>query len=346
RLENATADALSRLQSSSELFSMISSSLTLAIYQRIVNSWQTDLKLKEIIEKLKQGQAEKGRSSWRSLRGPNNNTYKPELVAYPGLLQPLSLPTTIWFIISMDFIESLPKSQGKTLIFMIVDKLSKYAHFIPLVHPFNAIDVAQVFLDNIYKLHGLPNTIISDRDKVFLIVNRCLECYLRCMTGEQLKQWMKCMSMAEWWYNTNHHSAINTTPYETVYGQTPPIHVPYIGGESKVEVVDRTLSSRKESIKVCKFHLKRAQDRMKSQADKKRIPKKSRSPSTQCGTLPTCNIDGVLLLEPVAVLDRRLAKKRNTATVFVLIQWEKGSKEYATWEPIEEIQNKFPHFQL
>ncbi|GJS19021.1 retrotransposable element Tf2 [Tanacetum coccineum] len=90
------------------------------------------------------------------------------------------------------------------------------------------------------------------------------------MTSEQPKQWMKWLSLAEWWYNTNHHSAINTTPYEMVYGQTPPIHVPYVGGESKMEVVDRTLSAREEAIEVCKFHLKRAQDRMKSHSDKKR----------------------------------------------------------------------------
>ena len=225
---------------------------------------------------------------------------KPDLAAYPGLLQPLPLPTTIWSHISMDFIESLPKSQGKTVILVVVDRLSKYAHFLPLSHPFTAIDVAQQFLNNIYKLHGLPNTIVSDRDKVFLsnfwkelfkllqvklhmstsyhpqtdgqteVVNRSLECYLRCMSGEQPTQWMKWLSLAEWWYNTNHHSAINSTPYEVVYGQPPPVHIPYVGGESRVESVDRTLTAREEAIATCKFHLKRAQDRMKSQADKHR----------------------------------------------------------------------------
>lgn len=90
------------------------------------------------------------------------------------------------------------------------------------------------------------------------------------MCGEQPKQWSKWLSLAEWWYNTNHHSAINTTPFEVVYGQKPPLHVPYIGGDSRVEVVDRTLTVREATIDKLKFHLKRAQDRMKSHADKGR----------------------------------------------------------------------------
>nr|GEW76552.1 hypothetical protein [Tanacetum cinerariifolium] len=62
----------------------------------------------------------------------------------------------------------LPKSQGKDVIMVVVDMLSKYAHFIRLSHPFTAANIAQAFLDSIYKLHGLPESIVSDRDKVFI----------------------------------------------------------------------------------------------------------------------------------------------------------------------------------
>ena len=102
------------------------------------------------------------------------------------------------------------------------------------------------------------------------VVNRCLEGYLRCMVGEQPKEWSKWLAMAELWYNSNYHSSINTTPFEVLYGQAPPLHVPYLGGESIVEAVDRSLRAREEAINILKFHLQRSQNRMKQQADRSR----------------------------------------------------------------------------
>ena len=68
----------------------------------------------------------------------------------------------------MDFVEGLPKSQGKSVIFVVVDKLSKYGHFIPLAPFFTTTTAAKVHMKQVYKLHGLPQTIVSDRDPVFL----------------------------------------------------------------------------------------------------------------------------------------------------------------------------------
>ena len=85
-----------------------------------------------------------------------------------GLLQPLSIPDKAWKSISMDFIVGLPKSNGMTVIFVVCDRLTKYAHFLPLAHPFGAAKVAQLFMDNIVRLHGWPSEIISDRDSIFM----------------------------------------------------------------------------------------------------------------------------------------------------------------------------------
>jgi hypothetical protein len=138
-----------------------------------------------------------------------------------GLLQPLAIPDRIWSDISMDFIDGLPSSQGHDTIMVVVDRLSKYAHFVPLKHPYTALSVAKAFVANIVRLHGMPLSIVSDRDRVFLsnfwrslfqlhdtalcysssyhpqsdgqteVINRILEQYLRCYTYDNPKKWLE-----------------------------------------------------------------------------------------------------------------------------------------------------------
>jgi hypothetical protein len=129
----------------------------------------------------------------------------------------------------------------------VVDRLTKYAHFMPLKHPYTASSVALVFF-NIMKLHDVPRTIMSDRDKVFTRnfwtelfrllntqlcmsssyhaqtdgqserVNQCLETYLRCVVSSTPKQWLKWLPLAELWYNSSYHTSLKCSPFKTLYG--------------------------------------------------------------------------------------------------------------------------------
>jgi hypothetical protein len=92
---------------------------------------------------------------------------KTENVPYPDLLQPLPIPDMAWQHVTMDFIKALPKSEGKNIILVVVDKLTKYAHFMPMCHSSTTRTVVQLFIDNVFKLHGLPLAIITNRDGIF-----------------------------------------------------------------------------------------------------------------------------------------------------------------------------------
>ncbi|XP_068644724.1 uncharacterized protein [Aristolochia californica] len=144
---------------------------------------------------------------------------KAESLNPTGLLQPLQLPSQVWADISMDFIDGLPKSSGKYVILVVVDRFSKYGHLRPMAHPYTVTHVTQGFMDQIVRLHGLLESITNDRDAIFTsnfwtdlfklhgtklafssayhpqtggqteVVNHTLEMYLRCFEGDTPHSW-------------------------------------------------------------------------------------------------------------------------------------------------------------
>lgn len=139
----------------------------------------------------------------------------------PGLLQPLEVRHAVWADIAMDFVEGFPKVAGKSVILIVVDRFFKYAHFIPVGHSYTTTFVALAFFNKFVRLHGLPHSIVSDRDPVFTsnfwqelfrlsgcelclsstfhpqtdgkseVTNRIIMVYLRFLAGDRLKSWLR-----------------------------------------------------------------------------------------------------------------------------------------------------------
>ncbi|KAL6312286.1 hypothetical protein AAG906_017119 [Vitis piasezkii] len=225
---------------------------------------------------------------------------KAETLAPAGLLQPLPIPCQVWDDITLDFIEGLPISQGKDTIMVVVDRLSKSAHFLTLSHPFTAKTVAEKFVEGVFKLHGMPNSIISDRDPIFIsnfwkefftmsgsklqlssayhpqtdgqteVINRCVEQYLRSFVHQWPRRWSGYLPWAEYWYNTTYHISTGMTPFQALYGRLSPPIPPYKDGLSPVHEVDQQLLNRDELLRQLKVNLERSVNRMKQMADRKR----------------------------------------------------------------------------
>lgn len=88
---------------------------------------------------------------------------KTEHLRPGGLLQPLPTPSAVWANIAMDFVKGIPRANGKSVILTVVDRFSKYAHFMPLAHLYTTASVARAFFNEVVRLHVLPASIVSAR---------------------------------------------------------------------------------------------------------------------------------------------------------------------------------------
>jgi transposase InsO family protein len=228
-----------------------------------------------------------------------------------GLLSPLPVPPRPWHSVSIDHIVELPPSKGHNAILVAVDRLTKQAHFIPAKDTDTARDVAAQFISNIFRLHGLPHDVVSDRGSRFTSkwwaeverllhiqpnlstafhpqsdgqterVNQVLEQYLRTFCNYRQDDWHDLLPVAEFAYNNSFHSSIGMTPFFANHGYHPRLE--FSLRESKIPAAHEHVRHLKEIHEAASAAISKALTTHSHHANKKRtaIPEDAFKPGSQ-----------------------------------------------------------------
>jgi hypothetical protein len=218
-----------------------------------------------------------------------------------GPLQPLPIPSWKWEDISMDFIVGLPTtSQRHDSIWVIVDRLTKVAHFIPVHTTYPVKKYAKIYMDRVVCLHGVPKTIVSDRGPQFVSrfweqlqdslgtkllrssayhpqtdgqterVNQVLEDMLRACIIHYDKIWDKCLSLAEFSYNNSFQASLKMAPFEALYGRRCRTPLGWSQTRERQVYGPDLVIETEDKVRVIQANLKTAQSRQKSYFDRRR----------------------------------------------------------------------------
>jgi len=225
--------------------------------------------------------------------------YKNQSEVPAGKLMPNVIPEKPWSHILADFITKLPLAQGYDAILVVYDHFSKMAHFIATTEKTSVEGLAKLFQDHVWKLHGLPESIISDRGVQFVVgimkelnnllgiqtklstayhpqtdgqmerINQELEQYLRVFIDHRQEQWPDWLGTAEFVYNNKVHTATKTSPFKANYGQDPKMG--FEGKrKGKYKAAEKFIKRMRKIQKKAKAVLGKAQEEMKKFANRKR----------------------------------------------------------------------------
>ena len=227
--------------------------------------------------------------------------FKGSNQAPPGKLKPLNTPPGPWKEISADFITDLPESEGFDSILVVVDQFSKEVEFIPCIKSTSALDTAKLYLRHVWKHHGLPTGIVSDRGPQFASqvmkdickrlgiqsrlstayhpqtdrqterINRDLQQYLRIFTSEKQNEWVSWLPLTQISYNAKKQLSTEKSLFEVTRSYQPRMGFEQRttkapAAEELTKQMERTLEQTKENIEKAKTRMKRQADRHRSQA--------------------------------------------------------------------------------
>ena len=219
-----------------------------------------------------------------------------------GELQPLEIPSERWKTISVDFIVELPEAHGYDAVMVSVDSAGKRGHFIPTHTTVTAQGAAELFLRNVWKLHGLPDNIVSDRGPQFIAeftrelyrllsikmspstayhpqsdgqterLNQELEQYVRLFTNERQDNWDELLPLAEFSYNNHIHSATQHTPFILDTGRHPRMGFEPNAEPSPKETANEFVDRMKSTLDEARAALQKSKDDMARYYNRRREP--------------------------------------------------------------------------
>ncbi|WVZ72599.1 hypothetical protein U9M48_021032 [Paspalum notatum var. saurae] len=220
-----------------------------------------------------------------------------------GMLHPLNIPAWKWEDIHMDFVVGLPRTQkGYDSIWVIIDRFTKSAHFLPVKTVYRANTYAELYIAKIVSLHGVPRTITSDRGSVFVSrfweqlqnalgtklihssayhpqtsgqverVNQIVEDMLRACALTYSTKWDECLPLAEFAYNNSYQKSLEMAPFEALYGRRCRTPLNWSEPGERVTFGPDLVTQAEEQVRFIQENLKRAQSRQKSYSDRRRRP--------------------------------------------------------------------------